>query len=327
MQHLVPSSLRGPRRAPRWPSSSALLLIVACACGGTAPPPEPLRVSSPTGAPRLATSPARAEEAVAAAEVAAEIAPAARPARARPVESLRVEPRESAHGDQPALTVVSPAHGDAFRHRVPLEVVLTDFEIESPPGNHVHVQIDDGPELAVWSTEADLRRVYEEALGRPLSAGSHVLRVSLGRADHEGVKSSAAMVTRVFHFQRRTVGFRFLRSAPMLTYARPQGCSSASERLLDFGVNVPLSADGFRVRYAIDGRVEGEITRWQAHRVAGVGPGEHTVRLWLVGADGEPVAGRFNDVTRTIVRSDDCGAYAITAFSATVAEDADDEPL
>lgn len=59
------------------------------------------------------------------------------------------------------------------------------------------------------------------------------------------------------------------------------------------------------MRYAIDGR-GGDITAWAPHWIENLPSGEHTVRLTLVDAQGEPVPGPFNDTTRTITVAESC---------------------
>ena len=69
--------------------------------------------------------------------------------------------------------------------------------------------------------------------------------------------------------------------------------------LLDFFVaNTELGTDSHRVRYTLDG-TSGLITSWVPHWLENLGDGEHTIRLELLDAAGNPAAGMFNDTTRT----------------------------
>ena len=76
--------------------------------------------------------------------------------------------------------------------------------------------------------------------------------------------------------------------------------------LLDFFVtNAQLAPDGHRVRWTLDGQT-GEITSWVPHFIDNLAEGEHSLQLQLVGADGQPVAGPFNDTTRTFTVAASC---------------------
>jgi hypothetical protein len=134
------------------------------------------------------------------------------------------------------------------------------------------------------------------------------VRVFPSRAHHESVKDAGAFATVTFVYQSPTEGFAFDPRAPLLTYSRPKGCNVAGSRvLLDFFVtNATLAADGTRVRYAIDDAVTGDIASWAPHFIENLPLGEHRIRLTLVGADGAPIAGPFNDTTRTITVAESC---------------------
>ncbi len=83
--------------------------------------------------------------------------------------------------------------------------------------------------------------------------------------------------------------------------------------LLDFYLdNVDLAPDGHKVRYTIDD-VSGEITSWTPHYIENLPVGEHQIRLTLIGPDGEPVPGLFNDTTRTFSVAESCEPAAPAA--------------
>jgi len=112
----------------------------------------------------------------------------------------------------------------------------------------------------------------------------------------------------VFHYRAPTADFHFDARAPLLTYSRPKGCNVAGQRvLLDFYVsNAQLAADGTHVHYAIDGSTSGDIVEWLPHWIENLRPGSPTIELNLIGRDGAPIAGPFNDTQRTITVAASC---------------------
>ncbi len=148
----------------------------------------------------------------------------------------------------------------------------------------------------------------QDSLGHELAPGTHVLRIFASRGHHESVKDPRAFASLVFHYQERTEDHPFDADAPHLVYSRPKGCNVVGSRvLLDFYLHnlEELSAEGHRVRYTI-GDVTGEITSWQPHYIENLPVGEHQLQLTLLGPDGEPVDGPFNDTTRTFSVAESC---------------------
>ena len=78
----------------------------------------------------------------------------------------------------------------------------------------------------------------------------------------------------------------------------------AGKVVIDFSLaNATLKGDGgdFRVRYIIDDGEMQWLDRWQQVVLTGWTPGEHTIRLELIGPDGWPYRnGDFNVVTKTL---------------------------
>ncbi|MGE0787031.1 MAG: hypothetical protein AB7S26_15260 [Sandaracinaceae bacterium] len=213
-------------------------------------------------------------------------------------------------GTTPRIRIVEPRDGQQIRTgNVMLRLRLSDWELE-PTGRHVHVIVDNEPYIAVRdvSQPIDLNALVQQNLGHELAEGTHVVRVFPSRGHHESVKTDGAFATKVFHFRSRTPDFEFDPAAPLLTYSRPKGCNVAGDRvLLDFYVsNTTLAADGNRVHYDIDGQVQGDITTWVPHWIEDLGVGEHSIQLQLRDANGEPVAGMFNDTTRVIRVASSC---------------------
>jgi hypothetical protein len=94
---------------------------------------------------------------------------------------------------------------------------------------------------------------------------------------------------------------------PLLTYSRPKGEYKGADTeaiMIDFWLsNAKLQGDGgdFRVRYTVDGGEAKYIDKWEPIWLKGWGAGKHTVKLELVGKDGNPVAnGDYNSTSREI---------------------------
>lgn len=213
-------------------------------------------------------------------------------------------------GAMPTLRITAPRNGATIRTgNVSVRVNLANWELASPTGPHVHLILDNEPYIAIRDTGApiDLNAVVAANLGHELSEGTHVLRMFPSRGHHESVKDAGAFATVTFHYRSATPNFAFDASAPLLTYSRPKGCNVAGERVLvDFFVsNATLAPGGTRVRWTLDGRT-GEITSWAPHWIENLGAGSHELGLTLIGADGAPIAGPFNDTTRTFTVADAC---------------------
>ena len=92
---------------------------------------------------------------------------------------------------------------------------------------------------------------------------------------------------------------------PLLIFNLQDGKSFSAEEevVIDFSLaNVTLKGDGgdYRIRYIIDDGEMQWLDRWQQVVLTGWTPGEHTIRLELIGPDGWPYRnGDFNVVTRT----------------------------
>lgn len=210
-------------------------------------------------------------------------------------------------GPTPTLRVTAPTSGATIRSgAVTVRFQLRDWELASPAGPHVHLILDNEPYVALRDASApvDLAAV----VGHPIAEGTHVLRLFPSRGHHESVKDAGAFAVVVFHYGHATEGFSFDPAAPLLTYSRPKGCNVAGERVLvDFFVsNATLAPDGHHVRWTLDGRT-GDITTWAPHWIDGLSAGSHELRLVLVGPDGAPVPGVFNDTTRTFTVAATCG--------------------
>ena len=219
--------------------------------------------------------------------------------------------REPIEGDSPRIRITAPRDGATVRRGdVSLRIDLSNWELAEAPGPHVHVIVDNEPYIAVRdvSSALNLNELVQENLGHELAEGTHVVRVFPSRDHHESVKTEGAFAMVTFHYRSETEGFELDADAPLLTFSRPKGCSPSSDRLLlDFYVtNAELSADGYRVHYSIDDAIEGDIASWVPHWIEGLPEMSHTIELTLLGADGEPVPGPFNQTRRTIRIASSC---------------------
>ena len=93
---------------------------------------------------------------------------------------------------------------------------------------------------------------------------------------------------------------------PLLIFNLPNGKTfrEGEEVVIDFSLaNAKLKGDGgeYRVRYIVDDEEMRWIDRWEDVVLTGWVPGNHTIRLELVGPDGWPYRnGDFNVVTREL---------------------------
>ena len=97
------------------------------------------------------------------------------------------------------------------------------------------------------------------------------------------------------------------KTKPLLTYSRPKGeykGADAENIMIDFWLsNAKLSGDGgeYNVRLSIDDKEVKMIEKWEPIWFSGWSNGKHTVKLELVGKDGNPVDnGGYNSTTREI---------------------------
>lgn len=274
----------------------AVLFFLVASCGGSGERAEyPSTASTDRSADEMGL--ASADAGAAQPEPEHEATPLA------PAPPMVVQGMSTAiEGDMPTLRVTAPRAGQTIRSgAVNVRFTLQHWELASPAGPHVHVIVDNEPYIAVRATEPfDLAALVQTNFGHPLAEGTHVLRMFPSRGQHESVKSAGAFAVVVFNYGHATEGFSFDPAAPLLTFSRPKGCNpSGSHVLLDFFVaNTELAADSHRVRYTLDGTT-GLITTWVPHWLENLGDGEHTIRLELLDASGNPVAGMFNDTTRT----------------------------
>ena len=95
-------------------------------------------------------------------------------------------------------------------------------------------------------------------------------------------------------------------SKPLLVFNLPKGKTfrEGEEVVLDFSLaNAKLKGDGgeYRVRYIVDDEEMQWVDRWEQIVLTGWIPGDHTIRIELIGPDGWPYRnGDYNLVTRKL---------------------------
>jgi len=288
------------------------LLAVAPGCSST-----PHATTTLTSSPSSGAALGRAQPLDNAAATDSSTVPSAATVPLRVVTGTRTPLPAGLH---PHVGIAQPRNGATLRtNRAEVRLSVTDWPAPQDM-RHIHLVLDNEPYRRVDDPSRPI--VLEN-----LSEGTHVLRAFPGWGSHESVKVEGAFASSVFHVGRRSEGAAFDPHAPTLTYSRPTGeyrGANADRVLLDFYVtNVrgsspapcgpadlcapsldapgnELSATGYRVRYAIDGTARGELTTWVPYFIEGLGDGEHTIVLDLLGPDGRPTAGRFDHTERTI---------------------------
>jgi hypothetical protein len=214
----------------------------------------------------------------------------------------------------------TPAPTVRFRAPVKGQIVPVakagDFEIKlevshwntAPDDKHVHVILDNRPYVAIYDTGKPIK-LSRLLQGEKLSEGHHVLVAFPSRATHESVKTDGAFAIAEFFVGKK--GPPSVDTAkPMLIYSRPKGPyegDKASRILIDFYLSrVALAPGKERVRITVKGPGIDSEKVVTAERFGPpfylVNPqdGTYTVRAELVGSDGKPIAGTWNDTSRTI---------------------------
>lgn len=183
-----------------------------------------------------------------------------------------------------------------------------------PQGQAVHVIIDNEPYLiynqSVEDSFDENREYYDKILTFHipfgLKPGQHVIRCFPARSYGESLKGEGCFASEVFYFQDRNQAdsMNMNLQKPYLTYNEPQGRYPAYKSdplLLDFYIsNCQLSADGYKVRISIDGKVSRMLTQWVPYYLYGLGSGKHKIKLELLDKDNHVVPGFFNIVEREI---------------------------
>lgn len=179
-------------------------------------------------------------------------------------------------------------------------------------GQTARVVVDNDPFFAI--NEPAIDPFYEDGFYYDMSykfevpyrlkEGMHTLRVFEARSFGESLKGNNTFRAISFYVGSQEEKSGMDLSAPYITYNEPSGQMDLKEDqpvLLDFWVsNTELSADGYKVRLTVDGKIKRNLTSWQPYYIYGLKRGSHTVRLELINPQGTRVPGLFNDTERTI---------------------------
>ncbi|MDX2250190.1 MAG: hypothetical protein SF052_25630 [Bacteroidia bacterium] len=206
------------------------------------------------------------------------------------------------------LSLISSELTDDARVMFNFEVQNYELGVQTPPlpgnalansghGQHVHLIVDNNPYSAHYETSFSTDTLKE---------GNHVILAFLSRSYHESIKNRGTGAVSYYLDQFQVGAPSDAKpdlSAAHMFYSRPKGAYKGEEIknvLLDFFlVNVSLSPDGFKVRATINDQ-EFMLTEWAPYLIQGLKPGEATIRLELLDADGNLVPSPYNPVERTI---------------------------
>ncbi len=210
--------------------------------------------------------------------------------------------------DQANLTLKSATPGDSGKYTFNFEVSEFELGAQTEPkpdvnlansdmGQHIHLIVDNQPYEAHYPPSATTLKLAEP--------GNHVVLAFLSRSYHESVKNIEKNRSYVLH--QYQIGSEPAEqadlNAPHLFYSRPKGTYTGRDTehlLLDFFlVNTSLSPDGNKVRATIHGQ-EFILDEWVPYMIDGLPMGDITIRLELIDANGQPIPGPYNDVTRTV---------------------------
>lgn len=209
---------------------------------------------------------------------------------------------------QPQVSFLSPQDGETLTE----QTVSVRLQVRDLPtfkdaalglGPHLHVFLDDQPYQAVYNPDEPL--VFDN-----LAPGTHTLRAFASRPWHESFKNEGAFDQVTFNVFASSAQNDPDRSAPQLTYSRPQGSYGAEPIMLDFYLNnAPLhqvaqqDAEDDVVDWRLRCTINGEsfvFDQWQPIYLTGFKPGQNWVKLELIDDQGTPIDNAFNTAVRLI---------------------------
>lgn len=205
----------------------------------------------------------------------------------------------------PTLTLLRPTPDEVIEPgSLTVSYRIDGYTVSEDSGQHVHVIVDDQAYMADYSPEGSVTIAADQ-----LARGTHTLTAFLSRPMHLALKNPEAAARVRFHVGEPGVDAASLDlTAPTLVYSRPKGQyarsdGSAQNIMLDFYLFHAVLGEGqYAVRVTVDGGTPSLLDAWWPSIVlTDPAPGEHSVRLELLDAAGNPVPGPSNDVTRTIV--------------------------
>jgi hypothetical protein len=241
---------------------------------------------------------------------------------------------------KPVIRIVEPAEGSVINSstvKVRLEIsgdlrgYMPMMDHSTKMGNHIHVILDNQAYEAYYN----LGREFEL---RNVSDGEHTIRVFPSRPWHESYKNDGAF--QMVRFTVRNGGADTSKPAttstgnqmseptegkdmqasvagnvdpkkPLLTFSRPKGDYrgiDAEAIMIDFWLaNAKLVGDGgdYRVYYSVNGVLPRIKENWSPLWISGLKAGRHSVEIWLVDREGNPVEnGGYNRTKREFTISE-----------------------
>ena len=241
-----------------------------------------------------------------------------------------VEPKNNSTVSSSTVKVKLALSGDLKGYK-PMKDMTTQM------GNHIHVILDNQPYEAYYNLDSEFEL-------RNVSDGAHTLRFFPSRPWHESYKDAGAFQLVKFTVKsggadttkpattnanqamsnsnmttpppegkdmKESTAGNVDAAKPLLTYSRPKGeykGADADAIMIDFWLsNAKLQGDGgeYRVKYSVDGGEAKFIDKWSPIWLSGWTNGSHSVKLELVGKNGNLVDnGGYNSTTRefTVVK-------------------------
>ena len=270
-------------------------LIALAACSSSKPQVDPQPTAAPPAEPAptaTAEVPAPMPELPAVELVKGEHAPA--PAKA-PTIAIKAPTKEQ--------VIAADKAGD-------FEVKLDLKDWPAPEGgNHVHLILDNRPYKRIDDPKAPIK-LKDLDPSYALAEGHHVLVAFPSRSTHESVKpigKAVPLAVTTFWVGKKGQGAAKA-TDPMFIFSRPKGANDgpppAEGILVDFYLsNVELGEGKHSISATLSGPgaekgVQVSIKEWAPFRIKNVRDGAYDLKMTLLGPDGKPVPGAWNDTAR-----------------------------
>lgn len=307
--------MKAVTRAVLISAGAALSMGLAIACGGgndnlpppPPPPPPPPATASATAAP------------------AVEDAGAAKPPPAPAITLTAGTASPDPAAPLPSVAIKAPTKGQliAADKAGDFIVKLDVKNWQTAPGStHVHLILDNKPYKPIYDPKAPVK-LSELTGGEPIAEGQHVLVAFPSRANHESVKTKGALAVLDFYVGKKKGEATVDTKKPILVYSRPKGVYKGDQGnhvLVDFQLINDTLADGKdHVTIDVTGTgIDKDLTAdvktfGTPYYLDNLQNGSYTVKLDLLGADGKPVPGAWNSVSRTFTVDHDAQPDAAPA--------------